>query len=259
MKVSNQETSNDLRLYLLGDLPEERRELIEQQLLIDRDFLEELEVAEDELIDDYLSGELSEQERLQFEATFPSTPERHNKIQIARTLRDYLKSKSESGPQEKRESTLGVLPAPNSTVRIITGILLVTVIVVVGVLWHFNNRQSVNQIDVQPIVITVASTTKAPETHVTKLPRPKPNLTVQVQIEINISDYPKYQIELVREAESLLKTEPLLADKTNGRYVVNVPIDSNLLEVGDYGIRLSGIPESGEPEFKDQYHFQVIE
>ncbi len=260
MKVLSQEDSDDLRRYLLGSLSEERRELIETKLLSDRDFHEELEAAEDDLIDEYLSGKLSEQERQQFEAIFPSTPERHHKIQFSRSFNDYLKTHSASDPQEEREATLGVLPAPSSTVRIISGVLFVTLLLLIGVVWYVNKRQPVKQPEVQPIVITVAPSAKKPAGNtVTQLARPQRNLMVHVQIEINISDYPKYQIELVREAESLLKTDPMPADKTNGRYVVNVPIDSNLLDVGDYGIKLSGITDSGEPEFKEHYYLQVIE
>ena len=256
MKVLSQEDSDDLRQYLLGNLSEDRRELIEKQLLTDGNFHEELEVAEDELIDEYLSGNLSEQERRQFEKTFPSTNERQHKIQFAHSFNDFLTS----NPREEREASFGVLPAPNSTLRIITGILFLTVILLLGGIWFVNRPQQEQLPEVQPIVIVVVpGATSLTNTQVTRLSRPKPNLTVHVQIEINISDYPKYQIELVRETESLLKSEPLNADKTNGRYVVNVPIDSSLLEVGDYGIKLSGIPESGEPEFKDQYHFQVIQ
>lgn len=260
MKVLSLEESDDLRRYLLGDLSEERRELVEKQLLSNRDFHEELEAAEDELIDEYLSGKLNEQERGQFEKVFPSTPERHQKIQFSRSFNDYLKTHSASEPQEEIGATLGVLPAPSSTLRIITGALFVTLLILVGVVWYVNKRQAEKQPEVQPIVITVApGATKTTGNTVTQLARPRPNLMVHVQIEINISDYPKYQIELVREAESLLKTDPMPADKTNGRYVVNVPIDSNLLEVGDYGIKLSGITDSGEPEFKEQFLLQVIE
>lgn len=260
MKDLRQDESEELRRYLLGQLSEERRELIERQLLTQPDLHEELEAVENELIDEYLSGKLSEQERRRFETWFPSTPERHDKIKFSQSFKEFVKSQSTSNPQEQGESSLGVLPAPSSTVRVITGLLFLILVLVGVVAWLLNVRQIDKAPEVQPLIITVAPrATKPVGTHVTQLSRPQPNLTVQVRIEINTSDYPKYQIELVRATESLMKSEPLHASKTSEGYVVDLPIDSNLLEVGDYGLRLSGIPDSGEPEFKEQYHFQVIE
>src|SRR5262249_22755091 len=50
---------------------------------------EQLLMEEDELIDDYLQGMLSRQEKKRFEKIFLVLPERREKLDFARTLRQY--------------------------------------------------------------------------------------------------------------------------------------------------------------------------
>ena len=52
-----------IRRYLLGQLGDGVREKLEQDLLTSKDLFEELLVVEDELIDEYLSSRLDEEER----------------------------------------------------------------------------------------------------------------------------------------------------------------------------------------------------
>lgn len=47
-------------------------------------------MAEDELIDEYLDGSLSEQEREKFEQHFLATTERREKLSFAKALRRYV-------------------------------------------------------------------------------------------------------------------------------------------------------------------------
>jgi hypothetical protein len=89
-----------LRQYLLGLLaPDELRQVEERLLTDDQDF-EHLLVVEDELIEQYLSGELSEQERERFNQIFLSTPERYEKLHFAKDLKSYLAAESAAQPSE---------------------------------------------------------------------------------------------------------------------------------------------------------------
>jgi hypothetical protein len=85
---------NEIRRYLLGGLTEEARQGIEQRLLTDEDFFEELLFAEEELADQYLDGGLSEEERRDFEGHFLSTPERRRKLRFAKALNRYVSENS---------------------------------------------------------------------------------------------------------------------------------------------------------------------
>src|SRR4051812_40007010 len=81
----------ETRLYLLGRLESEpRSEQGEARMMSEPEYYDELLVVADEVIAQYLSGELSAAEREGFERNFLSTPERVRKLKFARALRDYV-------------------------------------------------------------------------------------------------------------------------------------------------------------------------
>lgn len=75
-----------IRQYLLGALTPEERQQVEVRLLIDDEFHEQVGVIEDELIDEYLYGELSENERQKLGQILQSDPLQQRKLQLAEDL-----------------------------------------------------------------------------------------------------------------------------------------------------------------------------
>lgn len=88
MKSKDQE--EQIRSYLLRTLSEGERSLIEERLFTEETFCDPLEAAEDELIEDFLRGELSREEARQFETAFVDTPRRRQQVEIARAIRDHV-------------------------------------------------------------------------------------------------------------------------------------------------------------------------
>jgi hypothetical protein len=83
-----------IRKYLMGDLPQEEQLLIEERLFLDSEYFQMRQAIEDDLIDEYLHGELSPNERQRFEKYFLSTPERHEALKIAEALKHYISTNS---------------------------------------------------------------------------------------------------------------------------------------------------------------------
>src|SRR5262245_54257158 len=77
--------------YLLGDATEQEKTVMEDALLGEPEKLEEIAAVEDELIDDYLSGELDAAERGRFEKAYLSVPDRRRRVDFARALRERLR------------------------------------------------------------------------------------------------------------------------------------------------------------------------
>jgi hypothetical protein len=94
MKQQSQ-NEEELRRYLLGELPPEDHLSVEERLFLDGEYLLRLQAVEDELVDDYVYDELAESERERFEAHFLSKPERHDDLRFARALRKYTSSEEE--------------------------------------------------------------------------------------------------------------------------------------------------------------------
>ena len=84
MALSNNDAGK-IRDYLLGHLSEEEQERIEERLMVEDDFFEELEISKGELIEEYHAGELSQDDHQWFERHYLATPEgkRHSTFALA--------------------------------------------------------------------------------------------------------------------------------------------------------------------------------
>ena len=76
----------EFRAYLLGVLPPERQEEIDERFLADAEFHAELQATADDLIHAYLGGELPAAERQQFETHFLASPRRRERVAFVRSL-----------------------------------------------------------------------------------------------------------------------------------------------------------------------------
>ncbi len=79
--------SNVLKKYLLGNLEEGAKEQLEKILLQSHLLYEKLEVVEEELIQDYVDGKLSQEEIILFENNFILAGDRKEKLKIAQAIR----------------------------------------------------------------------------------------------------------------------------------------------------------------------------
>jgi len=85
-----------LRRYLLGQVSESAREHIDEQLMTDAAFQEELRAEERELADEYAAGLLPAADKESYETTFLAHRSRKQQVRFARALRKYVYTHSES-------------------------------------------------------------------------------------------------------------------------------------------------------------------
>ena len=76
----------DLRAYLLGVLPPERQDSIEERFFADKELHLQLQATGDDLIHAYLAGELSPADRERFETHFLASPRRRERLAFVRSL-----------------------------------------------------------------------------------------------------------------------------------------------------------------------------
>jgi hypothetical protein len=86
--------------YLLGLMPRIEHARFEAYLYADDRLLEELEAAEDDLIDDYLNGDLSRDYRVAFETYYLRSPESLRRLGFGMSLKAYLSSSKATEPQD---------------------------------------------------------------------------------------------------------------------------------------------------------------
>jgi hypothetical protein len=89
-----------LRRYLLGDIEPQERGAIEQRLLRDRRYFNELQRLEEALTDEYARGEMGPAQREQFELYFLNSQERLENLQFSEAFGRYR------GAQREKDLTL---------------------------------------------------------------------------------------------------------------------------------------------------------
>lgn len=88
-----------IRRYLLGRVSDEATlEGLEELLFTDEEFCTRVALAEDELVNDYALGFLSEEDAADFRATLDSNPERRFKLELTRALREKALSSRATEP-----------------------------------------------------------------------------------------------------------------------------------------------------------------
>ncbi|HEY6967816.1 MAG TPA: hypothetical protein VJA94_01320 [Candidatus Angelobacter sp.] len=78
------------RRYLLGQSNAGERSTVERRLMTDREYLDALTRAEEEMIDEYARGNLDAHEKELFESLFLNVPERREKIAFARAFNRFI-------------------------------------------------------------------------------------------------------------------------------------------------------------------------
>jgi CHAT domain-containing protein/cytochrome c-type biogenesis protein CcmH/NrfG len=93
--------SEKLTQYLLGEMPEEEKQQLEEKYFSDDELYDELLAAERDLIDRYVQKELSRAEQERFEQYFLSAPGRRRKLRFAISLHEYVPEPAAKKTEEK--------------------------------------------------------------------------------------------------------------------------------------------------------------
>jgi hypothetical protein len=88
MPMADEHADDRQRLvdYLLGSLPEEEAERLDELSIADDEFGWRLRAVENDLIDEYARGELSEELQSRFRSAFLATPQRRARVTFAKSL-----------------------------------------------------------------------------------------------------------------------------------------------------------------------------
>jgi len=145
--------------YLLGELPEDQQVEIEDRAFSDKDYLASITAVENDLIDEYVRGELSATDRQRFETRFLASAERRKRVEFATALRTVV---SESPIPEKklvqnmpqwswRDSLYAFINGLNPAARL--ALVAATILLIVGAAWLFAEtlrlRRQVNQLQAE--------------------------------------------------------------------------------------------------------------
>ncbi len=135
------------RQFLLGAVDDSERKQIESRFMIDPEINETILIAEDELVEDYLEGSLSESETVRFLERYADGPRQQRKLRIAASLKEYaraeaLRGESQSSPiQELRNFISQSLPKrPGLYIPIAVAVASVVIVAAVWLVQWNNQR-----------------------------------------------------------------------------------------------------------------------
>jgi len=260
-----------MRSYLLGVLEPDSKTRLEEQILSAPETYEELLVVEEELIDQYVAGDLSEHEHQQFETHFLITAERQKNLRFGQLLKRYVNSQPfpvaqqnlaaaaiprvENSAPAKKSLTFSMLPAAGRPVMVfgVVGVVLLGVALLCWLGYRRPQSRLAHQRD-EPVVVVTLAPAAAPRVNV-----PPKGYDLKLELQLANPSFPNYKSELFRENTSVQTRGELKIEAKDSRYVVPLTITGEMLSPGDYEVKLSGVSESGGNEFIEKYSFRVIE
>jgi hypothetical protein len=264
-----QESIEDLgsiKQYLLGELPHDRMKNIEERLLADGEFFEELLVAEEELIDQYLGGTLSKAERALFEKHFLSSPERRQQLRFARAFRRYvdtarMRDALGSGGEVtalwwRRPSGLVHLKSPVAAISLAAVVLLA---VLIGA-WSISTlRKSRTGPAQPPTVVATLTPGLTRDSGVTQsLSIPAGVGIVELRLRLTTGEYQSYRATIqTDQSAEILAEDKLQPEPSETGSVLVLKVRADLLPRGDYQVKVEGWTNAAGYERTDRYTFRI--
>ncbi len=245
-----------IRQYLLGSLPSELQQRVEERLLTEAELLESLEIEEDELIDEYLAEKLSEEERQKFEQYFLGTPERQQNLRFARALRRYVVTTASQNTAAS--ATPFARFRDNQTWGTRAAIALV-IIVVASAFWLFRTNTSPSLTSAALALNISADNNRAAGVDVAKvhLPRNIDELRLSLRLPEGTSGAPRYRVTLdyVDSAQAQPRS---FGPPEQGAGSLLVVIPTAELARGRYALKVFATQSDGtEQRIPGAYYFEV--
>lgn len=257
-----------IRQYLLDRLSEADRLSLEEKLLTDNDFFEELLIVEDELIDNYLDDQMSQTDSESFRTSFLATPERVQKLRFARNLKSYANqhaqpsAKPESETDAKSKLTRpffgGFFSRSPSFSYALAAAAVVILTVVSWTVWRNlqGTKPSPQFANVHSIVLMPGRTRDNSGVNLATIPAVADALSIRAVLRTN--EHRSYRASIQNDAgvESFAvgDLQPELSSNTRS---VTVIVPTKFLESGDYKLTLSGLTSAGTAEDIDSYYFRI--
>ena len=250
-----------MRAFLLGTLSGDQKTEFEERILTEPGVYDELLVVEEELIDQYVAGDLSSLERQQFENHFLVTAERQKNLRFGKLLQEYANSHIDHTPIPVQSLPISRRPIRRwAWVGVMAAILGCAGIMFVRGLVNRREAAGVVQQDLSRIVVVTlppgSAGTEGSNKHVIVSPK---GAEVKLELELNNPSFRNYKSELFRENTSLKISNELTSEAKGQQRVVPFTVTGEMLSPGDYQVKLSGVLDSGADAFIDNYSFRVIE
>ena len=251
--MSSQHPFDDALLtqYLLGALPEDQTERVDEASITNDEIALRLRAMENDLVDAYVRGELSGETLERFESAYLANPERRKRVVFATALRD------------------GGQPAANDAGRWLAW-AAAAVIAVLAIGYAISTRRS-TQPAVRTVLVARAPVSQPhavvtllllpPTRGVASMPQlrvPDRNALVILRLQLESGDFPAYSAS-VRDlvTNEIVAIERLKPVAEGDAKIVSVTVPASTFKEQNYTVEVSGLPPGRPAELMASYAFHV--
>lgn len=267
----DQNSEELFRRYLLGMLEQEEEYRLEERLLSDTEYFDELLMAEDELVDDYIDGELSERAREKFEHHFLSTFERQQKLSFAKALKRHVAVAEVTRPLHAgeapprltfRQRLMRVCLGAKSPLLVFSFAFLL--IIILGGSWLVVRNLRLRSpgehgAAANAIVVDLSSGILRGAGEIKRITIAPGVSTVRLRLEMVRDEYQSYHAAVeAEEGAEVFVARKLKPEATAGGRTVAFDLPARLLSSGDFQVKLSGVSAGDELESIGKYYFRVV-
>ncbi len=246
--ITNEER-NKVRSYLLAQLAEVESEQLELRLVSDSAFVEEFDTVVDELIDDYLTGELSEAERQSAESHFLVAEERQEKLAVARAIRSLVQKNRKDRSQGVTTNSLKRIPV----YMWVTAVVLFAVLGVAAI-WMITRPRATQTVALN-LNITASDRGTATKPERITIDSNVGELRLSLRLPENEVKSSSYRVVLVNTDGT---TRNIPVERVNNQFVV-VNVETSTLTSGTYALQVSAIDENmHERRLNGSYLFELV-
>ncbi len=270
-----------IRQYLLGELDEESRQQVEQRVMTERDYKEEVLMSEEELLEDFAAGALGEYERELFLKHYLSAPLQKRKLKIAQALNKYSEDHpplpAAKQPESNWRRLINVLQSRKWFLRMAWAVVVLVVIGgtwVVFQTWRGRNQQTELQAELERLNGPGSKVLEGSGSvlHLSLVPlslreatgAPPLTVTAQTQIvQLRLAGPPghfqSYRATLKdSHSDVVLSYDNLMVRNPDNAALLVLQLPARILNNDDYVLTLSGLKPDGTFEETGDYSFRVI-
>jgi hypothetical protein len=226
----------EVRPWLLGLLPEQESRSLEERLITDSGLYEEVFIVEEELIDDYIAGRLSADERKAFESYFMNSAERQEQYRIANALRVYIADAKKSKKEERRRWPYAAMS------------LAAAALVIAALVWLQPGRIGKSY----TVVLTPGGPTRDSGPAPQRITIPPDTDTLELELKLTRNDFQKYRATLLNSDGGTIQINDNLTGPT-----LRFSVKTQQTPPGDYQIKVDGVNANGTIESADSYRFSI--
>ncbi len=242
---------DEIRRYLLGELPEEEAERIEESYFSNDDRFAEVLAAEDDLIEGFLHGRLDATDRKRFEARFLSTERGRIKVALAAALE---RASAQHLPR-RRQWIRDLAVAAALVLLVLSAGLFHEIVSLRRQIEHLERPQPIVAPPVFSIILTSVERGAGSPTTITL---PKSAAVAELWLLLPRDDYPTYTAALQSiDGRTLWSAHGLRSRAVDAKNALIARIPSSSLDAGTFIVTVTGEKSDGSTEPVEDFSFTV--